>query len=73
MNEFFAGGGTTKFIDRVAASLGIHASTIKIVSIYEGSLVINYDIELDDDDNDTSDNSTNSTNSTNGTNSTNNG
>ena len=39
---FFAAGGTTKFIDRVAGSLGIHASTIKIVSVYEGSLVVNY-------------------------------
>lgn len=56
MNEFFAGGGTTKFIDRVAGSLGIHASTIKVVSVYDGSLVINYDIEPDDDD--TADNST---------------
>ena len=32
--EFFADGGTTLFIDRVAGSLGIHASTIKIVSVY---------------------------------------
>jgi len=31
-------------MDRVAASLGIHASTIKIVSVYEGSLVVNYEI-----------------------------
>lgn len=31
-------------MDRVAGSLGIHASTIKIVSVYEGSLVVNYDI-----------------------------
>jgi len=41
---FFKAGGTTKFVDRVAASLGIHASDIKVVSVYEGSLVINYDI-----------------------------
>lgn len=32
-------------MDRVAAGLGIHASTIKIVSVYEGSLVVNYEIE----------------------------
>merc|ERR1719198_1832742 len=50
MNEFFSNGGTTKFIDRVAGSLGIHASTIKIVSVYEGSVVLNYDITVDDDD-----------------------
>lgn len=47
MNEFFSNGGTTKFIDRVAGSLGIHASTIKIVSVYEGSVVLNYDITVD--------------------------
>ena len=44
MDEFFNNGGTTKFVDRVAGSLGIHASTIKIVSVYEGSIVLNYDI-----------------------------
>lgn len=43
-NEFFADGGTTAFVDRVAASLGIHGSEIKIVSVYEGSLIINYNI-----------------------------
>lgn len=42
--EFFAEGGTTTFVDRVAASLGIHASEIKVVSVYEGSLIIAYDI-----------------------------
>jgi uncharacterized beta-barrel protein YwiB (DUF1934 family) len=50
MNEFFANGGTALFIDRVAGSLGIHASTIKMVSVYEGSVVLNYDITVDDDD-----------------------
>lgn len=50
MNEFFSNGGTTQFVDRVAGSLGIHASTIKIVSVYEGSVVLNYDITVDDDD-----------------------
>lgn len=45
MDAFFSNGGTTSFMDRVAGSLGIHASTIKIVSVYEGSLVVNYEIE----------------------------
>jgi len=44
MDAFFSNGGTTSFMDRVAGSLGIHASTIKIVSVYEGSLVVNYEI-----------------------------
>jgi len=45
LDAFFADGGTTTFMDRVAASLGIHASTIKIVSVYEGSLIVNYEIQ----------------------------
>lgn len=48
MDAFFSGGGTTQFIDRLTASLGIHASTVKIVSVYEGSLVVNYEIGADD-------------------------
>ena len=46
--EFFAVGGTTTFVDRVTASLGIHASTIKVVSVYEGSLVVLYDLTPSD-------------------------
>ena len=42
--DFFADGGTTTFMDRLAGSLGIHASTIKMVSVYEGSLVVNYEV-----------------------------
>jgi len=41
---FYADGGTTSFVDRLTASLGIHASTIKVVSVYEGSLVVNYEL-----------------------------
>jgi len=50
MTEFFASGGTTKFVDRLASSLGIFASQIKIVSLFEGSLVIDYDILSKSDD-----------------------
>jgi len=49
MDQFYAKGGTTSFVDRVAGSLGIHASTIKVVSVYQGSLVVNYDITVADD------------------------
>lgn len=52
LEAFFADGGTTKFVDRLAGALGIHASTIKVVSVYEGSVVINYVINVDDDDQD---------------------
>jgi hypothetical protein len=44
MEGFFAKGGTTYFVDRLAASLGIHASNIKIVSVYQGSVVIQFQI-----------------------------
>lgn len=50
VDAFFDNGGTTQFIDRVAGSLGIHASTVKIVSVYEGSLVVNYGIENDNEE-----------------------
>lgn len=50
MDEFFADGGTTSFVDRLTSSLGIHASQVKIVSVYEGSLVVNYELEADDTD-----------------------
>ncbi len=50
--SFFASGGTTTFIDRLAGALGIHSSDIKIVSIYEGSLILNYVITNDNDDKD---------------------
>jgi len=56
MDEFFASGGTTAFVDRVTGALGIHASQVKIVSVYEGSVVLNYDIlpeENEDEDADT--------------------
>jgi hypothetical protein len=42
LNDFYAKGGTTTFVDRLAASLGIHASTIKIVGVYTGSLIVDY-------------------------------
>jgi len=34
LDEFFNNGGTTKMVDRITASLGIHASEVKIVSVY---------------------------------------
>ena len=33
LNEFYASGGTTNFVDRFASSLGIHPSTIKVVTV----------------------------------------
>ena len=42
MNEFFRDGGTTKFVDRVAASLGIKPANIKVVSVYQGSVFVDF-------------------------------
>jgi len=44
MDEFFANGGTTTFVDRLCASLGIHASSVKVVGAAPGSVVVNYEI-----------------------------
>ena len=47
MNEFFKDGGTTKFVDRIAASLGIKVANVKVVSVYTGSVVVDYQIVED--------------------------
>ena len=44
VTEFFASGGVTSFVDRMAASLGIHAADIRVVSVYEGSVIIDFQI-----------------------------
>lgn len=48
--EFYADGGTTRFVDRLAASLGIAANRIKTVAIYEGSVVVDFSIEAEESD-----------------------
>ena len=48
MSEFFADGGTTRFVDRLASSLGIASHRIKVVSIYEGSVVVDFAIESEE-------------------------
>lgn len=47
--EFYADGGVTRFVDRMAASLGISAHRIKTVAVYEGSVIIDFSIEADED------------------------
>lgn len=49
LDEFYADGGVVSFADRVAAALGIHASEIKTVAVYEGSVVVEFYIEADYD------------------------
>lgn len=50
MDEFYASGGVTSFVDRVSAALGIHASQMKVVSVYTGSVVVDYEIAADESD-----------------------
>lgn len=46
--EFYSDGGTTRFVDRLAASLGIAANRIKTVAVYEGSVVVDFIIEAEE-------------------------
>ena len=48
MEEFYADGGTTRFVDRLSASLGIDANRIKTVAVYEGSVVVDFIIEAEE-------------------------
>lgn len=51
--DFYADGGTTRFVDRMAASLGIPAYRIKTIAVYEGSVIIEFSIEAEEvDEND---------------------
>jgi len=44
MDEFWNEGGTTAFIDRVASSLGIDASRIYTITVYEGSVCVKFGV-----------------------------
>lgn len=45
LSEFFADGGTTSFVDRLAATLGVPSYRIKVVSIYKGSVIVDFQID----------------------------
>lgn len=47
LDEFFSAGGVTTFADRMAAVLGIHAADIKVVRVYEGSTVVEFQVVSD--------------------------
>ena len=44
LSAFYSSGGSTTFANRLAASLGIDPSTIKVVAVYTGSVVIDFNI-----------------------------
>lgn len=49
LDGFYAAGGRFRFADRISTVLGIHASTIKTVAVYEGSVIDIFFIEYDGD------------------------
>jgi len=55
MAEFYSDGGTTRFADRLAASLGIESFRIKVVAVYEGSTVVDFEIEAEEKEEETVD------------------
>lgn len=50
LEEFFADGGVVSFTDRMAGVLGIHASDMLIVSVYEGSTIIEWQVMQRDEE-----------------------
>lgn len=50
LDEFYGSGGVTRFVDRLAASLGIASYRIKTVAVYEGSVIVNFYIEAEEDE-----------------------
>ena len=60
IKEFYEMDGETKFIDRVCVMLGIYDySRVKIVGVYEGSVVIDALIEEEEVEDDTNSTETN--------------
>ena len=50
LDEFYADGGVTSFTDRLAGVLGIDASRIKTVAVYQGSVIVEFAVEAADDE-----------------------
>lgn len=48
--EFFEADGVAKFTDRMAAVLGIHKADLKVVQVFEGSVIIEFQIFAEEDD-----------------------
>lgn len=50
LKAFFQEDGITKFTDRMAAALGIHKADLKVVQVYEGSVIVEFQVFAPDDD-----------------------
>lgn len=44
VDEFFASGGIVSFTDRMAGVLGVHRADLKVVAVYEGSTIIEFQV-----------------------------
>ena len=44
LKEFYAKGGIVSFMDRMVAVLGIHRADIRVVSVYEGSTIVDFQV-----------------------------
>lgn len=48
--EFYDDGGIVSFVDRMAGVLGVHKADLKIVTIYEGSTIVKFQVVQRDDE-----------------------
>lgn len=48
--DFWADGGTSTFVDRIASVLGIHPSRVLVLQVYEGSVIVRMFVLADDDE-----------------------
>lgn len=52
VKEFFQADSIGKFTDRMAAVLGIAKADLKIVQVYEGSVIVEFQVTASDDSED---------------------
>ena len=50
LKAFFEADGVSKFTDRMTAVLGIHKADLKVVQVYEGSVIIEFKVLSPDGD-----------------------
>lgn len=48
VKEFFEEEAVAKFTDRMTAALGIHRADLKVVQVYEGSVIVAFQVFSDD-------------------------
>jgi hypothetical protein len=50
LEAFFAEGGVGRFTDRMAGALRIHSGDLKVVQVYQGSVIVEFQVIAGDDD-----------------------